>query len=320
MLNRTVPNTDLSLSVVGFGCWAIGKQYWGDDVDDDVSTQAIHAALDEGINWFDTAPLYGAGHADNILTKAINGHRNNVVIATKVGVRLGEAGQHAESDLSPEWIIADTEASLHRLKLDCIDLLQVHWPCDHGSDFDATIETLEGLRDSGKIRYYGLCNYEAAEVQSASSSPGMVSLQTPYSLLRREFESALRGACSGDNPLGVLAYEPLCRGLLSGKFQSQPNFPDTDLRSWDERFQGSRFAHAQKLVHSLEQVGHKLKLPTAAISIGWAIAQPGITAAIVGAKNPKQVRQNARAAELLEHPKAIRIIDQIAAIHGGWPK
>jgi aryl-alcohol dehydrogenase-like predicted oxidoreductase len=182
------------------------------------------------------------------------------------------------------------------------------------------MRTLEDLRQSGKIRYFGLCNYEADDVLRAKTHPGMVSLQTPYSLLRREFEGALQGSCTTDKTLAVLAYEPLCRGLLSGKFRTQPNFPETDLRSWDERFQGNRFTHAQKLVSNLEQVGQKLGIPTAAIAVGWAIAQPGITAAIVGAKNPDQVRQNARSAELLQKPKALRIIDQIAAIHGGWPK
>jgi aryl-alcohol dehydrogenase-like predicted oxidoreductase len=320
MLQRTIPGTDISISVVGFGCWAIGKQYWGDDVEDDVSTQAIHAALDEGINWFDTAPLYGGGHADTVLAQALGTRKNDVVIATKVGVRLGEDGQHAQSDLSAKWIIEDTEASLSRLGLECIDLLQVHWPCEFDSDFDTTMRTLEDLRQSGKIRYFGLCNYEADDVLRAKTHPGMVSLQTPYSLLRREFEGALQGSCTTDKTLAVLAYEPLCRGLLSGKFRTQPNFPETDLRSWDERFQGNRFTHAQKLVSNLEQVGQKLGIPTAAIAVGWAIAQPGITAAIVGAKNPDQVRQNARSAELLQKPKALRIIDQIAAIHGGWPK
>ncbi|MGB0640754.1 MAG: aldo/keto reductase, partial [Myxococcota bacterium] len=225
-----------------------------------------------------------------------------------------------QSDLSAEWIIEDTEASLRRLGLSCIDLLQVHWPCEFGSDFDSTMEALEKLREKGHIRYFGLCNYEADDVRLAKAHPGMVSLQTPYSMLRREFEQSLRASCTSGRTLAVLAYEPLCRGLLSGKFLQQPTFPETDMRSWDERFQGSRFIHAQQLCGSLAKVGQKLELPTAAIAVGWAIAQPGITAAIVGAKTSEQVRQNVRAAELLQKPKALRVIDQIAAIHGGWPK
>jgi aryl-alcohol dehydrogenase-like predicted oxidoreductase len=315
MKTRKLPGTDLDLSVIGFGCWAAGKTYWGDDVDDKESAAAIRAAIDVGINWFDTAPLYGEGHADNILNQALGSDKHNVVIATKVGVRFGGEGEHASSDLSPQWIVEDTEASLQRLGLDQIDLLQVHWPCDHGSDFDDSLAALEKLRDSGKIRFFGLCNYDAEEVQTARQSPGMVSLQTPYSLLRREFENALRPACED---LGVLVYEPLCRGLLTGKFTSPPNFPDTDMRAWDERFHGARFEHARGLVSDLTRVGQRIGLPTSAIALGWTIAQPGVTAAIAGAKRPQQVLENAMASSLLDMPKAISVIDKVASIHGGW--
>lgn len=318
MKTRRLPGTALDLSVVGFGCWAMGKQYWGNDVDDDASIQAVHAALEEGINWFDTAPLYGEGHADAVLVQALGNRKHEVVIATKVGVRIGGEDEHASSDLRREWMVTDTEASLTRLGLETIDLLQVHWPCEHGAAFDDTIATLEDLRQQGKIRYFGLCNYDAAEVSIAASASGMVSLQTPYSLLRREFEGALREAVTRPKAVGVLAYEPLCRGLLTGKFRAEPSFPESDMRSWDERFQGPRFLHAQGLVRDLERVAQKLDVPCAAVAVGWVIAQPGITAAITGAKTPEQIRQNAQAARVAASPKAVRIIDQIAAIHGGW--
>ena len=314
MRTRKLPKTDLQISVVGFGCWAIGKTYWGDDVDDNTSAEAVRAALDVGINWFDTAPLYGEGHADEVLVKALGSSKHEAIIATKVGVRFGGEGEHASSDLSPEWIREDTEASLKRLGLDAIDWLQVHWPCQRGTTLDDSIATLEALRSEGKIRYFGLCNYGADEVLAASRSEGMVSLQTPYSLLRRELEGPLLTAC-GD--IGVVVYEPLCRGLLTGKFSEIPQFPETDMRAWDERFQGSRFHHARRLINDLERVGAKVGLPTSAIAIGWAIAQPGITAAIAGAKTPLQVQQNALASRVLDEPKISRVVDKIASIHGG---
>ncbi|MEC8192143.1 MAG: aldo/keto reductase [Myxococcota bacterium] len=315
MIRRLLPNTDLEISVVGFGCWAIGKTYWGDDVDDGSSKAAIRAAIDVGINWFDTAPLYGEGHADRVLVDALGPDRHKVVIASKVGVRFGSNGEHARSDLSPSWVIADAESSLRRLQIDCIDLLQVHWPCEVGTSLDDTLEALERLRASGKIRHYGLCNYDADSVTQARAFPGMVSLQTPYSLLRREFESTLRPTCNG---MGVVVYEPLCRGLLTGKYKSPPRFPDTDMRSWDERFQGARFRHAVGLVRDLERVASRLNVPTSAVSIGWTLAQEGVTAAIAGAKRPEQVIENARASEVVRNPKAISVIDKVAAIHGGW--
>ena len=314
MRTRRLPKTDLDISVVGFGCWAIGKTYWGDDVDDGTSAEAVRAALDVGINWFDTAPLYGEGHADEVLVKALGSDKHKAIIATKVGVRFGGEGEHASSDLSPDWIREDTEASLKRLGLDAIDWLQVHWPCQQGTLLEDSIATLEALRSEGKIRYFGLCNYGADEVSVASQSEGMVSLQTPYSLLRRELEGPLMSACTD---IGVVVYEPLCRGLLTGKFSEIPQFPETDMRSWDERFQGSRFHHARRLIGDLERVGQKVGLPTSAIAIGWAISQPGITAAIAGAKTPLQVQQNALASMVLDQPKIARVVDKIASIHGG---
>lgn len=318
MKTRPLPGTELELSVVGFGCWALGKQYWGDDVDDATSARAVHAALDEGINWFDTAPLYGEGHADQVLVEALGTKKHDVVIATKVGVQLGGEGEHASSDLRPEHVVADTEASLRRLGLETIDLLQVHWPCEHGAALDDTLAALESLRSSGHIRHYGLCNYDAEGVTQASAAEGMVSLQTPFSLLRREFEGTLKDAVTSPRRLGVLVYEPLCRGLLTGKFKHEPSFPESDMRSWDERFQGPRFLHAQGLVRDLERVAQRLDVSCAAVAVGWVIAQPSITAAITGAKTPEQIRENAQAARVAANPKAVRIIDQIAAIHGGW--
>jgi aryl-alcohol dehydrogenase-like predicted oxidoreductase len=320
MHTRQLPGSDLDLSRMGFGCWAIGGKWWGDDVDDDTSVAAIHAAIDVGVNWFDTAPLYGHGHADAVLRRALGGRIRDVVIATKVGVRWTEGSDHAESCLQPDHLVSDTEASLTRLGVDTIDLLQVHWPCEHGAALPETLDVLEGLRESGKIRWYGLCNYNAAEVAAARDRPGMVSLQTPYSLLRRDLEGPLMDACTAaDHSVGVLAYEPLCRGLLTGKFTQLPRFPDTDMRSWDPRFQGARFHHARRLVADLTRAAEKLQVPTAAMAIGWVCAQPGITAAIVGAKRPEQVRDNARFAALMGRAQVWRVVDGIAALHGGWP-
>ncbi len=317
----TLPGTDLSLSRVGLGCWAIGGMWWGEDVDDATSIAAIHAALDHGINWFDTAPLYGYGHADEVLRTALAGRSSEAIVATKVGVRWKAGTDHAESDLDPAHIIEDTQASLKRLGLECIDLLQVHWPCERGTPLEATLDALEGLRDAGKIRWYGLCNYQADEIEAARSRPGMAVLQTPYSLLRRELEGPLRSACiEGADPLGILAYEPLCRGLLTGKFKTTPTFDSTDLRSWDDRFQGHRFAHAARLVGDLEQAAAKMGVPMAALAVGWVLAQEGMSAAIVGAKRPSQVAENVIAASLIDKDKLWSVVDRIAAIHGGWPR
>lgn len=308
---RRLPGSDLEVSAVGLGCWALGGVYWGDDVRDDRSQEAVRAALDCGITLFDTAPLYGSGHADEVLVHALGERRHDVVIATKCGVREGEPGGHAQSDGDPAWIREDTERSLGRLGLDCIPLLQMHWPCERGVPLQDTVGELVALRDEGKIRWFGLCNYDAAALASVSGAPGLVSLQTPYSLLRREFEGELRDACQ-THGLGVLAYEPLARGLLTGKFTHPPSFPDSDLRSRDDRFVGARFRRAAAFARDLGRVASKLGVPTSAVALAWAAHRPGVTAVLAGAKTAEQVRANAQASRLLQATRIWKTLDAIA--------
>jgi aryl-alcohol dehydrogenase-like predicted oxidoreductase len=303
MKYRKVPGTELNLSVVGFGCWAIGGRWWGDDIRDDVSIRAVHKALDLGINWFDTAPLYGYGHADEVLVKALGPRLKEAIIATKVGVRWDNAQQHAQSDLHAAYIRQDTEASLKRLGVERIDLLQVHWPCEFETPIEETIEALTALQQEGKIRHFGLCNYPPELLARAATLGPLATLQTPYSLVRREFEHGLHEVSRGDGPewrLGVLAYEPLARGLLTGKFKGIPTFPDTDLRARDDRFKGQQFIKTTSFVHMLEAAARKVGVPAAALAIGWVCSRPGITAAIAGAKTPEQVTENVRAASMVK--------------------
>lgn len=313
MQTTRIPGTDLELTVVGLGCWPFGGQYWGDDGDDAQSAAAVERALELGINWFDTAPLYGDGHADEVLVGALGARRHDVVIATKVGARVDRTMGHAISDLTPEHVVADTEASLRRLGLDTIPLLQVHWPCNLDTPLEATLEALVGLQEAGKVRHVGLCNYDAATLRRARALAPIATLQTPYSMVRREFEHGLRDVCSepvpGEDPesgarnqvVGVLAYETLCRGLLTGKFgATPPTFPESDMRSMDDRFKGRSFRQIHQLNRALEVVARKLDVPQAALASGWVAARPGVSAVIVGAKRPEQVEQNVRAADLVD--------------------
>lgn len=314
MKSRKIPGSELELTVVGMGCWAIGRKWWGDDVRDENSIAAIRQARDSGINWFDTAPLYGYGHADRMLVKALGPELSKVVIATKVGVRWDGDGEHAQSDLRPEHVQSDVEASLRRLGVERLDLAQLHWPCELGTPLEQTLEALIRLREEGKIRYFGLCNYNAEGTRLAlkhAKGQGLVSLQTPYSLIRREFEHELKAVCAPNadsvqdsktatEGLGVLAYEALARGLLSGKFTSSPRFPESDLRHRDERFRGLRFGRAAAFVRTLSQVAKKLQVPTSALAIAWVASRPGVSAALAGAKTAEQVRENAIAAELVD--------------------
>jgi aryl-alcohol dehydrogenase-like predicted oxidoreductase len=312
---RRLPGTDLDLSVVGFGCWAIGKTWWGDDVDDATSIAAVRRALDLGVNWFDTAPIYGWGHADETLVAALGDRKRDVVIATKVGVTRGADG-HAHSLLTPDSLRTDLEASLARLGVETIALVQVHWPCESRTPLETTFAALDGLRREGKFRYLGVCNYDAATIERIAAITPIVSLQMGYSLLRREFETHERRTCAKLG-IGMLAYEPLCRGLLTGKYAHVPSFPETDLRARDDRFQGRRFLHGQRLAADLSRVAAKVGVPTAAVAVGWVASRPGVTAVIAGAKRPEQVEQNVRAAEIVDKAKVWEIVDRISALHGG---
>jgi len=316
-----VPHSDLRLTRVGLGCWTLGREYWGDDHDDARAIRTVHAALDAGINWVDTAPLYGRGHADRLVADALK-HRPDVIIATKVGVLVdGTTSGHAESLLTEAHLRADTEASLKRLHRDRIDLLQVHWPCQHGTALDETIATLEDLKSEGKLRAWGLCNYNASALGTARSLGRLSTLQTPISLLRREFEGDLRTQAGRIDENGhavtVLAYETLVRGLLTGRFRSLPRFPDTDQRARDDRFAGRRFAHARAFIDDLARIAGKVKVPLPTLAVGWVLSRQGVGAAIVGARKPEQIQQTARAADLAARRRLWKVVDKVAALHGG---
>ena len=310
MQTRPLPGTDLEVSAIGFGCWAIGGEYWGEDITDERSTAAVHAALDGGITLFDTAPLYGEGHADEVLVRALGARKHDVVIATKVGVRFGGEG-HARSDLRPAHLVSDTEASLKRLGLETIDLLQVHWPCEGETPLDDTVAALDRLQEAGHIRHWGLCNYDTPSLRRAAALGGIATLQTPFNLLRREAEGQLLPACL-ELGLGVLAYEPLCRGLLSGRFRSPPTFPDSDLRSRDDRFAGPLFRRSQAFIDGLNRTAAKLGVPTAALAVAWVARRPGVTCALVGMKGPEQVAANLQAARLLRAERIWPVVERIA--------
>ena len=326
MHTRTLPGTDLTLSVIGMGCWTIGGRYWG-PTDDADSVAAVRAAVEHGIDWFDTAPLYGDGHADRVLARALGSHIHRVTIATKVGVRLDGTGPdghdgHAHSDLRPAHILADVEQSLRRLK-EPLDLLQVHWPCEWDTPLFDTIAALEDVKARGWIRHWGLCNYEAADLSTARSLGPVASLQTPYSLLRREFEGELQAACGPDlqgRPLGVLAYEALCRGLLSGKHKLPPTFGDDDMRAWDERFHGAAFLHGNGVAQDLVAIGARMGVSAAAVALGWVASRPGVTAVIAGARTAAQVKENVRAAALLDRPQLWQVVDKAIHRHGAPPR
>lgn len=312
MKYRTLPGTDLQLSAIGLGCWTLGGEGWGADPGDAAAAATIAAALELGIDWFDTAPIYGDGRADERLVRALGSRRHAVTIATKVGVR--REGGRVLSDLSPAHVVADVEASLRRLRLDTIPLLQVHWPCELGTPIAATLEALAGLQAAGKVRHVGLCNYDVAGLRAAlATGAALASLQTPVSMARRGFfeRGGLRDMVVETGPngqpvqrLGVLAYETLCRGLLAGAYlERPPEFADADVRARDVRFRGAAWQRIRRLGRALGTVAERLEVPAAALAIAWVLRQPGVSVAVVGARSPGQVQAHAHAPGLIAHAR-----------------
>jgi methylglyoxal reductase len=319
MERRPLPGTDLEVSVVGMGCWAIGGRWWGDDVKDADSEAAVRAALEAGITWFDTAPIYGYGHADRVLCRALGDKRHDVLVATKVGPRWAKEGDHPVCDLSPESLEADVAASLSRLGLDTLPLVQIHWPCEVGTPLEQTFDALAELAARGRIRHVGLSNYDAgglaAAKRAAEGRVPLVVLQTPYSMIRRELEGRLLDVALEAPSMGVLAYEPLCRGLLSGKFGPEPPpFPDSDMRARDVRFAPPIYGRIYRLVQGLARIGEHFEATAAQLALAWVVRARGITSAIAGAKRPAQVQENAAAAALASRDDVPwEVIDQMAS-------
>lgn len=282
----------LSLSRIGLGTWALGNKHWG-TASLREAEETLEAAAELGINWVDTAPIYGESDARcGPLAERLGLH-----IATKVGV-CDEPGGHAFSDLRPEHIVEDCEASLRRLGVECIDVLQVHWPCERGAALEDSLGALEGLRQQGKVRCFGLCNYNAAGIAAAARVVAPpVSVQLPYSWIRRDQEPAIQAAAQAG--MAVLAYETLGRGLLTGKYRSLPTFDRGDVRKSDPRFWGQRFFAIQRRVEVLRREAERRHGSPAAVAIAWVLSRPGISGVIVGARRPDQLRENLGALRLL---------------------
>ena len=283
---RKLGQSDLNCSVIGLGTWGMAGSFWG-KVDDDQSIATIRAGLEAGINLIDTAPVYGDGHSEEVVGRALEGvKREDVVLATKCGRFTCET----------EKIRQELETSLKRLKTDYLDLYQVHWP-DDKVPFEETFGELETMRKQGKIRYIGVSNFSVEQTEEASKYCQIVSTQPQYSLLVREIEKELLPYCVEKN-IGILSYGSIGAGALTGKFKEKPVFKEDDERaSFYTFFQEQNWPRTKKMIDTLEEIASGHGKPTVHAAINWVLKQKGITVALVGARTPEQVRMNAQAAE-----------------------
>lgn len=288
---RQLGSSSLEVSVVGLGTWAIGGDFWG-AVDDAQSIDAIRAGIDAGINLIDTAPAYGAGHSESVVGQAIAGRRDQVIVATKCGiVRTEDAFVR---NLKPESVTREVDESLRRLGVDTIDLYQIHWP-DEDTPLDDTLEALQRIQEQGKFRYLGVSNFDPTLMQQVMQSMDLVSLQPPYSLLKRDIEAETLPFCR-NHGIGVLSYGSLGGGILTGKYDEPPKLPPGDNRgSFYPFFDEPLWSKAQKVVDCLRAIASERNVTPGQVAINWAVAQPGVTTALVGVKTPSQAVENAAA-------------------------
>ncbi len=287
MQYNTIPNTDLKVSPICLGTWVFGSDHWSGAKRDDC-IQAAQTALSLGINFIDTAPIYGNGLAEQLVGEAIKTRRDQVILATKCG--LTPQGKKIICDLKPLTILKEIDASLQRLKTDYIDLYQCHWP-DPNTPIEITMETLLKIKEAGKIRYIGVSNFETDLLDAAMKITPIVSNQVQYSLLHREIEKSILPHGLQLN-VGILAYGPLGGGILSGKYKEAKNFPASDARSFFYHFyQGDK---CKDILAGLENLKQLKKSPHE-IAINWVRQQPGVTSVLVGARNSQQVKSNFRA-------------------------
>ncbi len=320
-LTRQLGNSDMELTAIGFGAWAIGgggwQFAWGSQ-DDSESIGAIQQALDLGINWIDTAAIYGLGHSEEIVARAIRGHRNKPFVFTKCSMvwrkKLLGSGSSISQSLKRDSIRKELEASLRRLQLDVIDLYQIHWP-NPDADIEEGWETLAKLKEEGKVRYIGVSNFSVAQMERAAKIAPITSLQPPYSMLKRDAEQELLPYCERHN-IGVINYSPMVSGLLTGAMTPErvAQFPADDWRRNNARFREPQLSRNLRLVELLREIGKPHGRTPGEVAIAWTLRLPAVTAAIVGARSAKQVNGIIGAATFRLQPEEIaRIEDFLAA-------
>lgn len=303
------------LSEIGLGAWAIGGPWswgWGEQ-DDQQSILTIHRALDNGINWIDTAAVYGLGHSEEIVARASAGRRQSVFIATKCGLPWDER-RRITNNLHPASIRKECENSLKRLKTDYIDLYQCHWPHKNVPVEDSW-GAMTRLKEEGKVRFIGVSNFGVDLLERCQAIEPLQSLQPPYSLVNRDIEKDILPWCQ-ENQVGVIPYSPLQSGLLTGKFSSDflETLAEDDWRKKgvNEFFKEPKFSKILAVVDQLRPIADSYQKTIAQLAIAWVLNQPAITAAIAGARKPGQIEQNIAGAGWQISVQDMEKIDELA--------
>lgn len=323
MEKRQLGNSDLHITPIGFGAWAIGGPGyafgWGPQ-DDAHSVAAIHRAVDAGINWIDTAAVYGLGHSERVVAQALKamGSSRRPYVFTKCSLVWDEKGDISHS-LKAASVRKELEDSLRRLETDVIDLYQVHWSKpwalrEPAPDIEEGWTTLAALQQEGKIRHIGVSNFDVAEMERLRPIAPITSLQPPYSMLRRGIEDEILPYCLA-NRIGVIVYSPMAAGILSGAMTREraAALPADDWRTKNPEYQEPRLSKNLAIVEELRAIGSRYDAAPGAVAIAWTLRQPAVTGAIVGFRNPAQVEGLLAAASLRLSTDDIARIDGLTA-------
>jgi aryl-alcohol dehydrogenase-like predicted oxidoreductase len=311
---RKLGNTDLKLTTIGLGTWAMGGPWqfgWGPQ-DDDEALGAIQASLETGINWIDTAPAYGLGHSEELVGKALKQIKQKPIVATKCSLLWNDKREKV-SCLKSESIRAECHDSLERLGIETIDLYQIHWP-EPQEDIEEAWEEMAKLVKEGKIRYIGVSNFNVEQIKRLQKIHPVASLQPPYSMLHREVEDELLPYCA-QNDIGVVVYSPMQRGLLTGKFSPErlSGLPLDDHRRRSPDFHEPQFTATLQFVEQLKPIAERNGKTLAQLSLSWVLRRSEVTAAIVGARRPEQIIETAPASDWDLSEEDIEQIEKLLA-------
>jgi len=316
MRYRPFGRTGLQVSVVGFGCWPMAGDRYG-AIEDGEAVKAIHRALDKGVNCVDTAPAYGAGHSEEVVARALENRRRDVILVTKCGVKAPPLGQPGPlRDASRANILAEVDASLKRLRTDWVDVLLVHWP-DAATPFEETMRALEEVVASGRVRFVGVSNFTGAMMSECMRTRRIDVIQVGYHMLDRRQEQETFPTCEA-NGIGVMGYGSLGHGLLTGAFTPATTFdPKRDWRGGGVAFgqpifRGDNFIANLAVVDRIRrEIAAPRGVPMSQIALAWVLGHPAVSTALVGARTPAEVDANDAGAELDLSPAERAKIDAI---------